>query len=165
MTKVAKELIYKTIAFILVVVILIVINDKCGLYDAMKDISARISNPSANPLNGGDWALLFGYRFCVYFALPILVTAFEFIFFKNRRHFCWAILNCEAHFIALSLVCGCYYIFGFDYILGGRIFTIGQSVSSFMLLLFTILLSRKFPHVIMKDEKKMFPEENKGENK
>lgn len=165
MTKVTKELLIKTLAFVLLIAILMYVDKVSGLFDTIKEISSRISNPSAHPLNSGEWAALFGYRFIIYFALPILVTAFELIFIKTKRCFAWAILNFEAHFIALSIVCGVYYVLALDYVMGAKILTIEHSVTSLMLLLFTILLSKKFPHIFIPDEKGLFQEEkDKGEN-
>lgn len=165
MTKVTKELFIKTLAFVLIIAILMYVDKITGLFDMVKNISSRITNPSANPLNAGDWAILFAYRFVIYFALPIIVTVVELIFFKQKRSFAWAILNFEAHFIALSIVCGVYYVFALDYVIGSKILTIEHSVTSLMLLLFTFLLSKKFPHIFIADEKSTFVEENKGENK
>jgi len=159
MKRATKELFVKSLVFTLLIILMMVIIKFTDLNSIIRGYESRVGNISSHPLNGLEWLAIVGYRILIYFAIPIFVTIFEIIFFKNKRKMSWAIVNFEAHFIALSLVCGVYVIFGLDYLFGTRILTIEHSVTSILLFLFTFLLGKKFPHVFIPNEKETFTEE------
>jgi len=161
MDKVTKELLIKTVCFSIAIILLIITLKYTNVFETMKAISSRISNPSDHPLNAGEWAMLFGYRVAVYFGIPLLVTVVELIFLKEKRKVAWAVINLEAHFIALSIVCGIYYLFAIDYALGTKILTIEHSLTSLLLLLFTVILGKTFPHIFVPNYKELLNRDKK----
>jgi len=161
MSKVTKELLIKTGCYFVATCVLMVIIKYSGLLDIIKTISQRATSGTSIPLNMADWLLLIGYRLLIYFAIPLLVSIIELIFVKKKRHISWVVLNLEAHFIAISIVCGLYYLFALDYVVGTKILTIEHSLTSLLLLFFTVTLGKTFPHIFIPNEKEAFPELDK----
>lgn len=143
-----KELLIKTgIFFAIFVLALIILAITKTIPNVIKEITGKIGADidPPYPFIFKEWIILYSYRTCVYFAVPVISFAFESIFRKSVKKKDIFLTNIEAQFLGFSIFKGAYYLLSLDYVFKNDIFSIQDSLIFVLVFVFTIVFDKRIP--------------------
>ena len=151
MKKITKEILIRASVYSVIFIVVMLILCNTSLPNRIKEIMSTIGTDIYEPFVFVDWLILFIYRICIYFAAPLIVTAFEVIFLKSKRNKYTIITNLESQFLGFSFISGIFYLLSLDYVFKADIFSIKDSIIFLFLFILTVVLDKRLPLVFMKD--------------